>query len=57
MLTEEVIGKTLEDAKKLKFKQIVDDLGGLPQQKFHCSVLAVEGLQKAIEDYENKNKK
>jgi nitrogen fixation NifU-like protein len=57
MLTEEIMGKTLEDAKKLKFKQIVDDLGGLPQQKFHCSVLAVEGLQKAIEDYENKNKK
>lgn len=54
MMTEQVIGKTIEDAKKFKFKEIVDDLGGLPEQKLHCSVLAVQGLQKAIKDYEEK---
>ena len=57
MMTEQVIGKTIEDAKKFKFKEIVDDLGGLPEQKLHCSVLAVQGLQKAIKDYEEKNYK
>ena len=54
MMTEQVIGKTIEDAKKFKFKEIVDDLGGLPEQKLHCSVLAVQGLQKAIKNYEEK---
>jgi len=55
MMSEQIIGKTIEDAKKFKFQAIVDDLGGLPQQKMHCSVLAVQGLQKAIKDYEEKN--
>lgn len=54
MMTERVIGMKIEDAKKFKFKEIVDDLGGLPEQKLHCSVLAVQGLQKAIADYEGK---
>ena len=54
MMTEQVIGMKIEDAKKFKFKEIVDDLGGLPEQKLHCSVLAVEGLQKAIKNYEEK---
>lgn len=57
MMTEEVIGMKLEDAKGFKFKQIVEDLGGLPEQKLHCSVLAVEGLQKAIKNYEEKKLK
>lgn len=55
MMSEQVIGKTIEEAKKFKFQAIVDDLGGLPQQKMHCSVLAVQGLQKAIKNYEDKN--
>lgn len=57
MMTEQVIGKTIEEAKNFKFQTIVDDLGGLPQQKMHCSVLAVQGLQKAIKNYEEKNVK
>lgn len=52
IMTEKVKGMTVEEAKNFKWKEIVDDLGGLPQQKIHCSVMAVEGLQKAIKDYE-----
>lgn len=52
IMTERVKGLTIEEAKKFKWAEIVDDLGGLPQQKIHCSVMAVEGLKKAIADYE-----
>jgi len=54
ILTEEVKGMRVEDAKKYDWNKIVEDLGGLPKQKVHCSILAVEGLKKAIEDYESK---
>ena len=61
MLTEMVKGKTVGEAEKLSNKAVVDALGGLPQVKVHCSVLAEEALKKAIEDYRknaevNKNK-
>ncbi|MCX6798178.1 MAG: iron-sulfur cluster assembly scaffold protein [Candidatus Falkowbacteria bacterium] len=51
-MTERVKGMTVAEAKNFKWAEIVDDLGGLPQQKIHCSVMAVEGLKKAIADYE-----
>jgi len=54
ILTELAKGKTLEDAKKISKKDIADSLEGLPPIKMHCSVLAEEGLKKAIEDYEKK---
>ena len=54
ILTEEVKGMKVEDAKKYDWNKIVKDLGGLPKQKVHCSILAVDGLKKAIEDYESK---
>ena len=38
-------------------KKVVETLGGLPSQKLHCSVLAEEGIKKAIEDYLSKQKK
>ncbi len=52
VMTEKVKGMTIEEAKKYPWKDIVSDLGGLPTQKIHCSIMAVEGLQKAIKDYE-----
>lgn len=52
MLTTKVIGLTLEEAKNFSFKEVVDDLGGLPSQKIHCSVLAVEALKEVIAKYE-----
>ncbi|MBU2100789.1 Fe-S cluster assembly scaffold protein NifU [Candidatus Micrarchaeota archaeon] len=55
--TEMVKGKTLEDAMKLTEKEVADELDGLPPIKFHCSVLAVKGIKKAIENYREKQKK
>lgn len=52
VLTEKVKGMTIAEAKKYKWEKVVADLGGLPHQKVHCSVMAVQGLQKAISDYE-----
>ena len=54
ILTELAKGKTLEQAKKISKQDIIDALGNLPNIKIHCSVLAEEGLKKAIEDYEKK---
>jgi nitrogen fixation NifU-like protein len=55
VLTEKVKGMSIEKAKAYDWKKVVEELGGLPQQKIHCSIMAVEGLQKAIADYENRD--
>lgn len=49
-------GKTLNDAKKLSKDDIVKKLGGMPPIKVHCSILGIEALNKAIKNYEEKNK-
>lgn len=49
-------GMTLKRAKRLKPQEIITKLGGLPEIKFHCSVLGHEALRKAVENYENNNK-
>jgi len=50
MVTEKG-GMELHDSLHLKPEQIVDRLGGLPDRKFHCSVLGQEALRNAINDY------
>ncbi len=50
-------GKTLEEALKIQYKDIVDKLGSLPKVKIHCASLAQEGLKSAIVDYDNKKNK
>jgi nitrogen fixation NifU-like protein len=52
-LVEMLIGKTLEEAKEIKNKEIVDALE-LPPIKIHCSVLAEDSIKQAIQDYEAK---
>ena len=55
-LTDLVKGKTLDEALKITKDEIVNDLGGLPPVKIHCSMLGVEALHKAIKEYKEKNK-
>ena len=55
IITDMAKGKTLEQAKKIGWKDAADALDGLPPIKMHCSVLAVDTLRKAITDYEIKH--
>ena len=51
MATELVRGKTLEEAWEVSNQAVAEALEGLPPIKMHCSVLAEEGIHKAINDY------
>ncbi|NIM45581.1 MAG: Fe-S cluster assembly scaffold protein NifU [Nitrososphaeria archaeon] len=57
MITELAKGKTLEEAMKITRGNVAESLEGLPPVKMHCSNLAADGLQKAIEDYLTKKKR
>lgn len=52
IITELAKGRTIDEARNITWQQAADELGGLPPLKAHCSVLAVEGLRAAIENYE-----
>ena len=54
MLTEMLKGKTLEEALKISNDEVVKALGGLPEAKIHCSVMAEEALKAAMNDFESK---
>ena len=54
MVSEMAKGKTLEEAMKITPQLVADELQGLPKNKFHCSNLGAQALNKAIQDYLNK---
>ena len=55
--TEMIKGKTIDEALKLTNKDVINELGGLPPVKLHCSVLAEEAIRNAIADYFRKTVK
>lgn len=54
IVTQMAKGRTIGEAKKLDWNSVAKELGGLPPVKMHCSVLAVNTLKAAINDYEVK---
>ena len=57
MATEMIKGKRVEDAMELTNKAVAEALDGLPAYKMHCSVLAEEAIQSALEDYQKRSGK
>ena len=54
MATEMIKGKPLSEVKNLTNKAVTEALDGLPAHKIHCSVLAEEAIQSALEDYRHR---
>lgn len=54
MVTEMVKGKSIDEALTISNKAVAEALGGLPQIKMHCSVLAEQALKSALRDYYQK---
>ena len=55
MATEMVKGKTVDEALSLTNKAVAEALDGLPPVKMHCSLLAVQAIHAAVEDYQKKH--
>ncbi len=54
VICEMITGKTIKEALSITEKEMIEKLEKLPAVKVHCSSLAISGLKKAIEDYEEK---
>ena len=54
MATELIKGQPVSEVRKLTNKAVAEALDGLPDYKMHCSVLAEEAIQSALEDYEKR---
>ena len=55
MATELIKGQPVSEVMKLTNKAVVEALDGLPDYKLHCSVLAEEAIQSALEDYQKRS--
>jgi nitrogen fixation NifU-like protein len=51
MVSEMAKGKTIDEARKITPELVAKELEGLPKNKFHCSNLGAQALNKAIDDY------
>ena len=54
MATELIKGKPVSEAMQLTNKAVAEALDGLPDYKMHCSVLAEEAIQAALDDYKKR---
>lgn len=54
MATELIKGKPVSEARQLTNKAVAEALDGLPDYKMHCSVLAQEAIESALQDYESR---
>ncbi|MBR4744613.1 MAG: Fe-S cluster assembly scaffold protein NifU [Oscillospiraceae bacterium] len=54
MATELIKGKPVSEVKQLTNQAVAEALDGLPAYKMHCSVLAEEAIQSALEDYQKR---
>ena len=57
MASELIKGKPVSEVKTLTNKAVAEALDGLPDYKMHCSVLAEEAIQSALEDYQKRTGK
>jgi len=57
IVSEMAMGKTLEEARAITPAVVAGELGGLPKNKYHCSNLGAQALNKAIDDYLKKQGK
>ena len=57
MATEMIKGRPLSEAMQLTNKAVTEALDGLPAHKLHCSVLAEEAIQSALEDYRRRQER
>ena len=49
--TEMITGKRVEDAWKISWREVAQEVGGLPSVKFHCGILSVGAIRRAIREY------
>jgi nitrogen fixation NifU-like protein len=54
MTTELITGMTLDEASRLRDEDVAEALGGLPRNKLHCSVLAEDVIQAALQEYRSR---
>jgi len=54
MITEMVIGKTVDEAERISKQAVAEALDGLPPAKMHCSNLAADALKDAIKNFREK---
>lgn len=57
VVTELVKDRGIEEALKIRDKNVLSILGGLPEENLHCSILAVDTLMAAVKDYRNREKR
>ena len=51
MITEMAKGKTIDEAMRITQQDVLDALGGLPEESVHCALLAANTLKETVKDY------